>query len=42
MIRRAAAVAIALALNPALLRAQDTVFTITVPSADIYKGPEYG
>jgi len=39
MIRRAAAVAIALALNPALLRAQDTVLTITVPSADIYKGP---
>ena len=39
MIRRVAAVVIALALNPALLRAQDTVLTVTVQSADIYKGP---
>jgi hypothetical protein len=26
-------------LNPALLRAQDTLLTVTVPSADVYKGP---
>ena len=39
MIRRAAAVALALALNPALVAAQDTVFTVTAPSADVYKGP---
>jgi len=39
MIRRAAAVVLALALNPALVRAQDTVFTVSVPSADVYKGP---
>src|SRR5690349_21333528 len=39
MIRRAAAVVLALALNPALVRAQDPVFTVSVPSADIYKGP---
>jgi hypothetical protein len=39
MIRRVAAVVLALALNPALLRAQDTVLTVTVQSADIYKGP---
>ena len=39
MFRRAAAVVLALTLNPALLRAQDTVLTVTVPSADVYKGP---
>lgn len=39
MIRRAAALALALILNPALLRAQDTVLTVNVPSADVYKGP---
>jgi hypothetical protein len=38
MIRRAAAIALAFMLNPALLRAQDTSFTVTVPSADVYKG----
>ena len=39
MIRRAAAVVLALTFNPALVSAQDTVFTVTVPSADVYKGP---
>jgi len=39
MIRRAAAVVLALTLNPALVRAQDIVFTVNVPSADVYKGP---
>jgi len=39
MIRRAAAVVLALTLNPALVRAQDTVFTVNVPSADVHKGP---
>ena len=39
MIRRAAAVVLALTLNSALLSAQDTVLTVTVPSADVYKGP---
>jgi hypothetical protein len=39
MIRRTAAVVLALTLNPALVAAQDTVFTVTVPSADVYKGP---
>jgi hypothetical protein len=39
MIRRAAAVVLALALNPALVRAQNTVITVDVPSADVYKGP---
>lgn len=39
MIRRAMAIIIALTLNPVLLRAQDTVFTVSVPSADVYKGP---
>jgi hypothetical protein len=39
MIRRAAAVVLALACNPALVSAQDTVFTVTAPSADVYKGP---
>jgi hypothetical protein len=39
MIRRIAAVAVALILNPAFLHAQDNVFTVTVPSANVYKGP---
>ena len=39
MIRRAAAVILVLTLNPALLRAQDAVFRVDVPSADVYKGP---
>ena len=39
MIRRAAAVVLALTLNPALVAAQDTILTVTVPSADVYKGP---
>lgn len=39
MIRRAAAVVLALTFNPALVSAQDTVFTVTAPSADVYKGP---
>src|SRR5258708_13714360 len=39
MIRRAAALILALTLNPALLRAQGTVLTVNVPSADVYKGP---
>ncbi len=39
MIRRIAAVALALILNPAFVHAQDTVFTVTVPTASVYKGP---
>ena len=39
MIRRAASVMLALILNPTLLHAQDSVFTVTVPSADVYQGP---
>ena len=39
MVRRAAIVILALALNPALVRAQETVLTVSVWSADIYKGP---
>ena len=39
MIRRIAAVVLALILNPAFLRAQDTVFTVTVQTASVYKGP---
>jgi hypothetical protein len=39
MIHRAAALILALMLNPALLRAQDTALTVNVPSADVYKGP---
>jgi hypothetical protein len=34
-----AAVVLALTLNPTLVHAQDAVLTVTVPSADIYKGP---
>lgn len=39
MIRRAAALVLVLAFNPAWLCAQDTVLTVTAPSADVYKGP---
>jgi hypothetical protein len=39
MIRRIAAVVLALILNPVFLHAQDTVFTVTVPTASVYKGP---
>src|SRR5262245_869023 len=39
MNRRIAAVVLALILNPAFLRGQDDVFMVTVPSADVYKGP---
>jgi hypothetical protein len=39
MIRRAAAVVLALTFNPALVSAQDAAFTVTAPSADVYKGP---
>jgi uncharacterized protein YraI len=39
MVRRIAAVVLALTLNPALARAQDAVLTVTVLSADVHKGP---
>ena len=39
MIRRIAAVVLALILNPVFVHAQDNVFTVTVSSADVYKGP---
>jgi hypothetical protein len=39
MIRRTMALILALALNPASLSAQDTVLTITVPSAEVHQGP---
>jgi hypothetical protein len=39
MVRRAAALVLALTLNPALVSAQDSVFTVTAPTADVYKGP---
>jgi hypothetical protein len=39
MIRRFAAVVFALALTPAALYAQDPVFTVTVASASVHKGP---
>ena len=39
MIRRAAAVVLALTLNPMLLRAQDMVLTVTVASAEVHQGP---
>ena len=47
MSRRVAAVILALTLNPALVHAQDTVLTdtvltVTMPSADVYKGPSTG
>jgi outer membrane protein W len=39
MIRRAAVLVFALALHPVVAAAQDTVFTVTAASADVYKGP---
>jgi hypothetical protein len=36
---RAAAIVLALALNPAPLHAQDVVFSVSVSSADVHKGP---
>jgi len=39
MFRRTAAIVFALMIHPALLHAQDAVMTITVESADVYKGP---
>ena len=39
MVRRMAAVVLALALNPALVHAQEAVLTVTVPSADVHTGP---
>jgi outer membrane protein W len=39
MIRRAAAIVLALMFTPALVSAQGAVFTVTAPSADVYKGP---
>lgn len=39
MIRRVAVIVLALALSPAVVRAQDTVITVNVASADVYKGP---
>jgi hypothetical protein len=39
MIRRIAAVLLALILNPAFVHAQDNVFTVTVQTASVYKGP---
>ena len=39
MIRRAATVVLALTLYSAPVVAQEALFTVTVPSADVYKGP---
>jgi hypothetical protein len=39
MLRRTAAVVLALTLNPMLVHAQDAVLTITVQSADVHQGP---
>jgi hypothetical protein len=39
MIRRTAALILALTLNSALLHAEDMVLTINVPSANVHKGP---
>jgi hypothetical protein len=39
MTRRAAAIVLALTLTPAVLHAQDGTLTVTVPSADVHKGP---
>jgi len=39
MVRRMAAVVLALALSPASVRAQEAVLTVTVASADVHKGP---
>jgi len=39
MIRFVAAIAVALALTPAVLHAQDATLTVTIASADVHKGP---
>lgn len=39
MTRRIAAVVFLLVVSPALLRAQETALTVSVPSADVHKGP---
>ena len=39
MVRRMAAVVLALTLSPASVRAQEAVLTVTVASADVHKGP---
>jgi hypothetical protein len=39
MIRHAAAVVLAITLTPALVHAQETVLTVTAPSAEVYKAP---
>ena len=39
MLRRAAIIVVALTLNPILLRAQNVVFTVDAPSADVHRGP---
>ena len=39
MVRRMAAVVLALTLNPTAVRAQNAVLTVTVASADVHKGP---
>ena len=39
MVRRIAAVVLALSLNPTPAHAQDAVLTVTVLSADVHKGP---
>jgi hypothetical protein len=39
MVRRMAAVVLALALSPAPVRAQEAVLTVSVASADVHKGP---
>ena len=42
MLRRVTAVVFMLVLTPALVRAQDTVFKVSVQSAEIHKGPSIG
>ena len=39
MLRRATAVVFMLILTPALVRAQETMLRVSVPSADVHKGP---
>jgi len=39
MLRRAAAVVFVLVISPAVLSAQETALTVSVPSADVHKGP---
>jgi uncharacterized protein YraI len=42
MIRQAAAIAVALLLTPAWLHAQNPEFTVSVQSANVYRGPSTG